>query len=434
MDHQLRQYIDEHFRKNYGAKKFIPGVSTVAASGKSIDAEDMAAMVGAVLEGWWTEGPHAAEFEAQLSQRMGAAGCITTTSGSSANLLALACLTSTQLGERRLRRGDEVITIAAGFPTTINPVILYGLIPVFVDVELNTMNASIEQLAKAISLQTKAIFMPHNLGVPFDVAGVQRLCQQHQLWLIEDCCDALGSIVGGNPVGSFGDLATFSCYAGHHLTMGEGGAVVAKTKELARLVRRFRDWGRDCWCRTGEDNACGKRFRFTFGELPPGYDHKYVFTEVGYNLKITDIQAAAGVSQLKKLDTFTQRRRRNFEVLSRGLAPYHQWLRLPQAPLGTEPSWFGFSLTVRPDAPFTRQELINYLESAKIATRLILAGNLTKQPYLKTSEVPYRQVGELPNTDTIMRQSFWVGCFHGLGDEEMAYIVKAFREFFRRYR
>jgi len=369
-----------------------------------------------------------------LAEFAHAAGGIATTSGSSANLLAVAALTSAQLGERRITAGNEVITIAAGFPTTINPIILYGLVPVFVDVELTTMNTTVERLAEALSPKTKAVFMPHNLGVPFDAALVMDFCRQHRLWLIEDCCDALGSTYRGQPVGSFGDLATFSFYAGHQLTMGEGGAVVARTNELAIIVRSLRDWGRDCWCRTGEDNACGKRLAYQFGAMPAGYDHKYIFTEIGYNLKITDIQAAAGVSQLAKLPRFTARRRQNFSRLNDGLQPYERWLQRPVAPPGTEPSWFGCYLTVKPGSPFTRAELIHYLESRRVTTRLILAGNLTKQPYLQTYRVPHRISGALTNTDTIMERSFWVGCYHGLGDAEMDYTISVFRDFFRRYR
>ena len=294
------------------------------------------------------------------------------------------------------------------------------------------MNTTVERLRQAYSPKTKAVFMPHSLGVPFDAPAVRAFCDEHHLWLVEDCCDAIGSTVAGKPVGSFGDLATFSFYAGHHMTMGEGGAVVAKTKELAQLVRRFRDWGRDCWCRTGEDNVCRKRFAFQFGQMPAGYDHKYIFTEIGYNLKITDIQIAAGITQFKKLPEFTAQRRRNAERWHAGLLPFTKFLQLPEAPASTVPSWFGFYLTVKPGSPFTREELVNHLESRKVVTRLILAGNLAKQPYLQTYGVPHRIAESLDNTDAIMRNSFWVGCFHGLGDAEMDYEVKVFAEFFSR--
>lgn len=433
MDDTLRQLIRDHYQRTLGQRKFVPGQTVIPASGKLIDDRDMAAMVEAVLEGWWTEGRHAAEFERRLAALAAAPGCVTTCSGSSANLLAFGALTSAQLGERRLQPGDEVITIAAGFPTTINPIILYGCRPVFVDVEIATMNTTVRHLAAALSEKSRAVFMPHNLGVPFDLDGVVRFCREHNLWLIEDCCDALGSTYRGQSVGSFGDLATFSFYAGHQITMGEGGAVVCRTPKLGQIVRSLRDWGRDCWCKTGEDNACRQRFSLQFGTLPAGYDHKYVFTELGYNLRLTDIQAAAGLVQLEKLPAFTARRQENFARLRDGLAAFEQWLILPEAPVHTQPSWFGFYLTQRRVAPFQRAELINFLESRKITTRQILAGNLTRQPYLQTYHVPYRQVGELPNTDSIMAQSFWVGCYQALGAAEMDYIVKTFHEYLSRY-
>ncbi len=433
MDPALRQLIADHYQRTLGQRRFVPGQTRIPATGKSIDDAEMAAMIEAVLEGWWTEAHYAAELERQMAEHTEAAVCVTTSSGSSANLLAVATLTSMQLGERRLKPGDEVITIAAGFPTTINPLILYQLVPVFVDVELATMNTTVDRLQAAYSPKTRAVFMPHNIGVPFDVDRVAAFCRRHGLWLVEDCCDALGSLYRGKPVGSFGDLATFSFYAGHHMTTGEGGAIACRTPRLGKILRGFRDWGRDCWCKTGEDNVCGQRFGYTLGQLPPGYDHKYVFTEIGYNLRLTDIQAAAGIVQFSKLAAFTARRRANGAVLLAGLQPFERFLILPREPAHAASSWFGFYLTLQPDCPFTRTDLINFLESRKITTRQILAGNLTKQPYLTTYRVPHRIAGSLQNTDAIMARSLWVGCYHGLGAAEMNYTVQAFKEFLSRY-
>jgi len=435
MDARIKSLIKQHYQANFSKKRkpFIPGKSLIPASGKAFDAEDMIAMTEAVLEGWWTEGHYAAEFEQRFAKWLGQKHCILTNSGSSANLLALSALTSFRLKDRRLKPGDEVITIAAGFPTTVNPIIINRLVPVFVDVDLATLNIDIRELKKAISRKTKAIFIPHNIGNPFNVKAVLNICRAHKLWLIEDCCDALDSKYNGQLVGTFGDLATFSFYAGHHLAMGEGGAITTSDAVLARAVKSIRDWGRDCWCQTGHDDVCGKRFSLKMGKLPYGYDHKFIFSEVGYNLKITDIQAALGLNQFKKLKSFTAQRRKNFDYLIKKFKPFERYFVLPKPTAGSQPSWFGFYLTLKPNCPFARSELIKYLEDNKIVTRLILAGNLVRQPYFQNYKIKYRQVGKLTATDTVMNQSFWVGLYHGLGQPQMDYIYLTFKKFLQSH-
>jgi CDP-4-dehydro-6-deoxyglucose reductase, E1 len=348
-------------------------------------------------------------------------------SGSSANLLAISALTSKKLGERRLRPGDEVITVAAGFPTTVNPLVLNRLVPVFVDVELGTYNLDVSQLEAALGPRTRAIMAAHTLGNPFDLAAVTAFAEEHGLWLIEDNCDALGSTYDGRLTGSFGDFGTLSFYPAHHITMGEGGAVLTNRPQLKLLLESFRDWGRDCWCEPGEDDTCGLRFAQQLGGLPHGYDHKYIYTHVGYNLKVTDMQAAVGVAQLRKLPQFVEARRRNWQLLYEGLAPFEDVLLLPRATERSEPSWFGFPLTVREEAPFDRNALVRHLEEHKIATRLLFGGNLTRQPAYE--DVEFRRVGPLTNSDVVMNRSFWIGVYPGLTEEMIAYVVSEFERF-----
>lgn len=433
MNQELENLIRKHYQENFAENKIVPGKNTIPASGKSFGAEEMIAMTEAVLEGWWTAGHFTQDFENKFAEWLGVKYCATTNSGSSANLLAAAALTSFRLGEKRLKPGDEVITIAAGFPTTVNPLIVNQLIPVFIDIEIETLNIKVDDLEKAVGEKTKAVILPHNIGNAFNLKAIKALCEKYQLWLIEDCCDALGTTYDGKLVGTFGDLATFSFYAGHHLAMGEGGAVVTGDEQLNRIVRSVRDWGRDCQCETGHDNTCQKRFAWKLGDLPEGYDHKFIFSEIGYNLRITDIQAALGLVQLKKIADFTQKRKDNFKYLFGRLKEFERYFILPKAENLSDPSWFGFYLTLKPDCPFKRFDLIQFLESHKILTRLILAGNLCRQPYFLNYDVKYRKADNLANTDIVMNNSFWVGCYHGLGEEQMEYIYQIIKKFINQY-
>jgi CDP-6-deoxy-D-xylo-4-hexulose-3-dehydrase len=361
-------------------------------------------------------------------------------SGSSANLLAFAALTSPTWGDRRVRAGDEVITVAAGFPTTVSPILQHGAVPVFVDVRLPGYNADVSSLEEALSPRTRAVMMAHTLGNPFELDAVTEFARRHDLWLVEDNCDANGSFYKGRKTGTFGDLATLSFYPPHHMTMGEGGAVLCDDGDMKRVLGSFRDWGRDCWCEPGKDNTCGKRFAWQLGDLPAGYDHKYIFTHLGYNLKATDLQAAVGVAQLSKLDDFGRARRENWAFYRRELAPLEEFLILPEATPESDPSWFGFALTVRPGAPFTRDELVGELESRRVQTRMLFSGNLVRQPALKRlaqerepgAPPPFRSVGDLPVTDTIMRSSFWIGVYPGLTPPMRAFVAETILEFANR--
>ncbi len=402
---------------------FVPGETYIPPSGKVMDADDCAHLIDASLDMWLTAGRYADQFEEELAVKFGRRYSKLTVSGSAANLLAFACLTSWKLGDRRIKPGDEVITVAAGFPTTVSPIVQYGCIPVFVDVDLDTHNVDVDLLEAAITDKTRAVMIAHSLGNPFDVARVAALCKQHKLWLIEDCCDAFGAYVGGRHVGTFGDVATLSFYPAHHITMGEGGAVLVDSPHLAKIAESFRDWGRDCYCKPGMDNTCNKRFGWRLGQLPKGYDHKYTYSHVGYNLKVSDMQAAVGVSQLKKLDRFVERRRENFAAIehalrARGLDRYYH---LPVATPGTEPSWFGYLLTVRDGAGVDRNMLTRMLEDRKVGTRMLFAGNLTKQPAFQ--DVNYRIHGTLTNTDKIMNDSFWIGVWPGIDEPRIAYMA-----------
>jgi len=415
---------------NWPPKPFVPGVTQIPVSGKTFDAEEVACLVDASLDFWLTTGRFADQFEREFAAFMEVKHVALVNSGSSANLLALSVLTSPELGDRRLRPEDEVITVAAGFPTTVNPILQNSLVPVFVDVEVPTYNVAVRELDKAYSPRTKALVLAHTLGNPFDLRAVTDFARGHKLWLIEDCCDAVGSRYQGKPVGTFGDLATVSFYPAHHITMGEGGAVLTNSTELHRLVVSYRDWGRACWCAPGKDNTCGKRFGWALGDLPPGYDHKYTYSHIGYNLKLTDMQAAVGVAQLKKLPEFIAARRRNFDYLLDALEKLSETLILPEVTPGADPSWFGFPLSVRPEAPFSRNALVQHLDKRRIGVRLLFGGNLARQPaYAGTA---YRTIGELPMSDFVMNQTFWIGVHPGLTSQMLDYMSDTLVEFVKR--
>jgi CDP-4-dehydro-6-deoxyglucose reductase, E1 len=424
---EILALVKEYARAQWPAKTFVPGESQVLYAGRVFDEDDVTSLVDSSLDFWLTTGRFAAQFEKKLARFVGVREAVLCNSGSSANLLALSALTSPKLGDRALRRGDEVITPAAGFPTTLNPIIQNGLTPVFIDVEMGTYDANIGQLEEAIGPKTRAIMMAHTLGNPFNIDAVMAIAKRHNLWVVEDNCDALGSTYRGQITGTFGHVATLSFYPAHHITMGEGGAVMTNSPQLRVLVESFRDWGRDCWCAPGKDNTCGKRFDWQLGELPCGYDHKYVYSHIGYNLKATDMQAAIGVAQLKKLPGFIAARKRNWKTLRSALAPYEEFLILPEPTPESDPSWFGFAITVRPDAPFSRAEITRHLEDNKIATRLLFGGDLTRQPAYK--EIPHRVVGDLTNTERIVSNTFWIGVYPGLTGAMLDYVVGHFEQF-----
>lgn len=407
-------------------KPFRPGEDPVPVSGKVLTSSDFRSLVDSSLDGWLTAGRFTEKFERELARFVGARSALFVNSGSSANLVALSGLTSKKLGDRALKPGDEVLTVAMGFPTTVNPIIQNGLTPVVVDVNLETLDAKPEMLDEAISNKTKAIMMAHTLGNPFDLDTVQRLCKEHNLWLIEDSCDALGSTYRGQRTGSFGDTATVSFYPAHHITTGEGGAVFVKSPLVKKQVESFRDWGRDCYCETGKDNTCAKRFGWQLGDLPEGYDHKYTYSHIGYNLKATDMQAALGLSQLEKLDFFINRRRENYNYLKKHLETI-EGIVVAQATPNSEPSWFGMPITLDPKHPVNREDLLRFLETRKIGTRLLFAGNITKQPAYK--DVNFRKVGSLQNTDTVMLRSFWVGVYPGLTNQMLDYVIETISDF-----
>jgi CDP-6-deoxy-D-xylo-4-hexulose-3-dehydrase len=423
----IRDLVAEYHEAAFAPREFVPGESPVPVSGKVFGAEEIQHVVDAGLDFWLTTGRFAIEFERRFARVMQSRHAMLVNSGSSANLVALSSLTSPSLGEDRLVAGDEVITVAAGFPTTVNPIVQNGLVPVFVDVELGTYGPIVEQLDAAVGDRTRAIMIAHTLGNPFDLDAVMELARKHDLWVVEDCCDAVGATYRGRSFGSFGDVATLSFYPAHHITMGEGGCVLTQQPALKRLIESFRDWGRDCWCETGKDNTCGKRFGWQLGDLPFGYDHKYTYTHIGYNLKLTDMQAAVGVAQLDRLPAFIEARRRNFATLHAGLRELEEVLVLPEAAPNSEPSWFGFPMLVREDAPFTRDALVRFLESRRIATRLLFGGNLVRQPAYR--DVRYRAVGDLANSDRVMRGAFWIGVHPGLNAEMLAYMIESVHAF-----
>ena len=426
----LRQEIlsatKEFAKRSLEEKGFIPGESPVPVSGKVLSPEDFVSLVDSSLDGWLTAGRHTKIFEKQLADFVGARSALFVNSGSSANLCALSGLTSPKLGERALKPGDEVLTVAMGFPTTVNPIIQNGLKPVVVDIDLDTLDANSNRLREAISPKTKAIMMAHTLGNPFDLDTVQELCKKNDLWLIEDSCDALGSTYRGKRTGSFGDTATLSFYPAHHITTGEGGAVFVKSPLVKKQVESFRDWGRDCYCETGCDNTCFKRFEWQLGDLPEGYDHKYIYSHIGYNLKATDMQAAIGVTQLAKLDYFIEKRKENFTYLSSRLSLI-EGLTIAIASPHSDPSWFGCPITLDPSHPVNREELLRFLDSRKIGTRLLFAGNILKQPAYKN--VDFRVVGDLTNTDIAMKRSFWVGVYPGLTKPMLDYVIESISDF-----
>lgn len=427
---QILELVSQYHDAAFPARSFTGGQSDVPVSGKVFDAEDIQYAVDASLDFWLTTGRFATQFERLFARTMGVRDARLVNSGSSANLVALSALTSDSLGDRALKPGDEVITVAAGFPTTINPAIQNGLVPVFVDVQLDTYDVDVTQLQPALSDRTRAVMIAHTLGNPFDLDAVTAFCKANNLWLIEDCCDAVGATYKGRGVGTFGDVSTASFYPAHHITMGEGGAVMTQRPDLTKLVESFRDWGRDCWCPPGKDNTCGKRFDWQLGDLPCGYDHKYIYSHIGYNLKLSDMQAAVGVSQLKKLPGFIAARRANFERLMHGLSDLQHIFALPQATPGAEPSWFGFPLAVRPESGFKRDDVVQELNRRKINTRLLFGGNLLRQPaYLKST---YRKIGDLPNTDYVMNNVFWIGVYPGLSEAMLDYTIDTFHEIARR--
>ena len=425
---QIAELVQQYADLAYAGAPFIPGESPVPVSGKVIGAAELQNMVAASLDGWLTTGRFNTQFEQRLAAYLGVKHLITVNSGSSANLVAFSTLTSPKLGARSIKPGDEVIGVAAGFPTTVNPILQFGAIPVFVDVDLATHNIDASKIEAAISPKTKAIMLAHSLGNPFNLDVVTALCKKHNLWLIEDCCDALGSTYKGQMVGTFGDIATLSFYPAHHITMGEGGAVFTNNPELIRIAESFRDWGRDCYCPPGKDNTCNKRFCWKLGDLPEGYDHKYTYSHLGYNLKISDMQAACALAQLDRLDEFVAIRKANFKYLKERLISCENFLHLPEATPNSDPSWFGFPVILRDDANVSRVHLLEYLNQYKIGTRLLFAGNLTRQPYLVGRQ--FRISEDLANTDVVMNQTFWLGVHPGLKAEHLEYMVEKVENFF----
>jgi len=422
-----KQYYDVVFAN----QDFIPGKTTIPPSGKLFDAEELQNGLESILDGWWTEGRFTKKFEEEFSKYLGVEHTLLANSGSSASLLALAALTSKELGERRIMPGDEVISVAAAFPTTVNPIVQMGAVPVFLDlkdISSGQYNIDCTKLKKALSQKTKAIFVAHTLGNPVNLEKITDFAKENNLWFVEDCCDALGSKYKDKKLGIFGDISTFSFYPAHHITMGEGGAVATNNSSLNKLLKSFRNWGRDCWCGPGEDNTCKMRFKHKFEGLPEGYDHKNIYSHLGYNLKATDMQASIGLAQLKKIDSFIQKRKENFEYFYNHLKKYEQYIILPKSLPEAEPSWFGFLLSVKENAPFNKKEINDYLEENKVSTRTLFTGNITKQPYFK--DINYRIVGDLKNTDLAMHNTFWIGIQPNITKEKREYVTKVFDSFF----
>lgn len=425
---EIGKLVEQYANTALVSGPFSPGESVIPPSGKVIGARELQLMVEASLDGWLTTGRFNAEFEQKLADFIGVKHLITVNSGSSANLVAFSTLTSPKLGERAIKKGDEVIGVAAGFPTTVNPIVQFGAVPVFVDVDMRTHNIDADLIEAAITPKTKAIMLAHTLGNPFNLTKVKALCEKYNLWLVEDCCDALGATYDGKMVGTWGDIATLSFYPAHHITMGEGGAVFTNDSQLKTIAESFRDWGRDCYCAPGCDNTCGVRFGQQFGTLPQGYDHKYVYAHLGYNLKITDMQAACGLAQLERAAEFIATRKRNFALLKERLASLRDFLEVAEATPNSDPSWFGFPLTLKETSGVQRVDLLRYLDQHKIGSRLLFAGNLTRQPYFQNVE--YRVVGELTNTDRTMNQTFWLGVQPSLGQEHFDFVSEKLEEFF----
>jgi CDP-4-dehydro-6-deoxyglucose reductase, E1 len=425
---QIAVLVDQYAAIEFSPKAFEPGQTVIPPSGKLIGSEELKNMVDASLDGWLTTGRFNEKFEKKLAEFIGVKYAITVNSGSSANLVAFSALTSPKLGDRAIKQGDEVIGVAAGFPTTVNPIIQFGAIPVFVDVDKYTHNIDATKIEAAISSKTKAIMLAHSLGNPFNLDVVTALCKKHNLWLVEDCCDALGTTYKGQMVGTFGDIGTLSFYPAHHITMGEGGAVFTNNLELKQIAESFRDWGRDCYCPPGKDNTCGKRFCWKLGNLPEGYDHKYTYSHLGYNLKISDMQAACALAQLEKAPAFIQARKDNFKFLKERLSSCEEFLQLPVIEKGSDPSWFGFPITVKEGSPVSRLDLTTYLDQNKIGTRLLFAGNLTRQPYMLDAK--YRVIGELTNTDNVMNNTFWIGVQPALTLEMLEFAASKIESYF----
>ena len=419
---QIRDLVAKYYESGVFESRFVPGESQVRYGGRVFDQEELQLLMDSALDFWLTAGKYAKEFEKSFSDYIGAKHAILVNSGSSANLLAVSCLTSEKLGKRKLHAGDEVITLAAGFPTTVNPIIQNMLVPVFVDISPPTYNIDVDSLEEALSEKTRAICIAHTLGNPFDVDAVKEFAEENELWLIEDCCDAVGSEYKGKKVGIFGDISTFSFYPSHHITMGEGGCLMTDNPLLDKIIKSYRDWGRDCWCNPGEDNSCNNRYNWQLGSLPFGYDHKYTYSNIGYNLKITDLQASVGVAQLRKLPEFVEKRRANYEFYKEKLAPLSEYFVFSEKTDGAKPSWFGFPILVKNESPFSRNHIVKYLEEHKISTRLLFAGNLVRQPAYANAE--YKVVGDLVETDRVMNNLFWIGVYPGLTHEMMNYVVE----------
>lgn len=433
MEKELRAEILEKVKLLYNYRKnqenFVPGETPINYAGRVYDENEMMTLVDSALDFWLTAGRYAEKFEEEFAKFLGVKYCLLTNSGSSANLLAISSLTSPKLGEKKLEKGDEVITTACGFPTTLNPIIQNGLKPVFVDVKLGTYNIQVDLIENALAERTKAIFIPHTLGNPANINKIMKISKEYDLWFIEDNCDALGSRYNGKYTGTYGHISTSSFYPAHHITMGEGGAVLTSDPLLKEIISSFRDWGRDCWCEPGCDNTCGKRFRWQLGELPFGYDHKYVYSHIGYNLKVTDMQAAVGTEQLKKLPKFIKARKKNFNILYNQLKVYEDYLLLPEIEENADPSWFGFPVIVENNKEFTRDDIVNFLETNKVATRMLFGGNLTKQPAYK--DIDFKLEDSLVNTDKVMEKLFWVGVYPGITEEKMEYMLNVFKNFFK---
>jgi len=419
--------VAELYKLRKSQENFVPGKTSINYAGRIYDEKEMINLVDASLDFWLTAGRYTKQFEKEFAEFLGVKYCLLTNSGSSANLLAVSTLTSPKLGEKRLKRDDEVITTACGFPTTLNPIIQNNLIPVFIDVDLGTYNIQVDEIEKAITSKTKAIFIAHTLGNPADLDKIMALVKKYDLWFIEDNCDALGSKYNGKYTGTYGHISTCSFYPAHHITMGEGGAVLTNDPLLKKIIASFRDWGRDCWCEPGYDNTCGKRFGWQLGQLPPSYDHKYIYSHIGYNLKITDMQAAVGIEQLKKLPSFIEDRVKNYNFLFKNLKRYEKYFIFPTVKKNSEPSWFGFPILVQEKAPFTRTDIVNYLEKNKISTRMLFGGDLLKQPAYQ--DIKYRIFSSLKNTDIVMNNLFWIGVYPGITEKKIEYTIKKFDKF-----
>lgn len=430
---ELNRILVDVYKKKFPKKKFIPGETWIPVAGKLFNEQEILNGVDAVLDGWWTEGKWSKILESKLAKYVGVEYCSLVNSGSSANLLAFAALTSPLLKDRKINPGDEVISLAVSFPTTVNPIILYGCIPVFLDIDISTLEIDCSKLEKAYSPKVKAVFIAHTLGNVFNVKEIKKFCNKHNLWLIEDNCDALGSKYDGKMTGSFGDISTLSFYPAHHMTTAEGGAVLTKNALLHKIIKSFRDWGRDCWCPTGMNNTCKSRFGWKCGLLPDGYDHKYIYSHIGYNLKMTDLQASIGVAQFNKLHKFNKKRKENYDKLKETLSCFSDVIDFVSPTENSEPNWFGFVMTIKKKTKFSRSDFLKYLNEKKIDSRLVFAGNITKQPYFINNKIKYRVVGSLANSDTVMERSFWIGLCPLINDKMIKYIHNVFTDFLLKY-